>query len=279
MKNIKFFLIPMALILTVYLSAQDNRYNTPPNTDCPEGVEYHAPGAGEQGCINYTDCNGNGAFDIGEPCFDGYAEGQGYGGGEYANQPATEHPVDMVQEQYGDHTWKNCEAISMGASTYWIGNHEYATYNDPLCASVYHNFYEAIDANHDGAINYDEAAVVWGDNAESQSNFSEADANHNGFVDEDEFMAATAPPEEAYNAEDTHAGAGYYCAICDLHFATAAEMDQHAAQMGHTTGFQNRDCNPDVAYPVNPPGYGQGCSHYTDCNGNGVFDIGEPCFE
>ena len=27
------------------------------------------------------------------------------------------------------------------------------------------------------------------------------------------------------------------------------------------------------------PGPNGGCSDYADCNGNGVFDVGEPCYE
>ena len=39
------------------------------------------------------------------------------------------------------------------------------------------------------------------------------------------------------------------------------------------------ECDPDVDYPNNPPGSEGGCGDYDDCNGNGAFDIGEPCFE
>ena len=39
------------------------------------------------------------------------------------------------------------------------------------------------------------------------------------------------------------------------------------------------ECDPDQTYPNNPPGPEGGCGDYDDCNGNGAFDIGEPCRE
>ena len=35
----------------------------------------------------------------------------------------------------------------------------------------------------------------------------------------------------------------------------------------------------DVEYPVADPGPDGGCADYADCNGNGAYDLGEPCFE
>lgn len=36
-------------------------------------------------------------------------------------------------------------------------------------------------------------------------------------------------------------------------------------------------CDPDVEYPVAYPGPDGGCANYNDCNGNGAYDVGEPC--
>ncbi len=157
-RTIKNFLIPVFTIITVGLYGQD---------DCPDDLSMlHAPGENDPGCIEYTDCNDNGAFDVGEPCFDAPPEGD---------------------------------------------------YSDT--------------GDHDG---------------------------------------------EAGKGDH---GDGYYCAICDEHFETAEEMDQHAADMGHTLGGSDQGCNPEGDYPENPPGEGEGCMAYEDCNGNGVFDIGEPCHD
>ena len=38
-------------------------------------------------------------------------------------------------------------------------------------------------------------------------------------------------------------------------------------------------CNPDMTYPAADPGPDGGCGNYADCNGNGAYDLGEPCFE
>ncbi len=38
-------------------------------------------------------------------------------------------------------------------------------------------------------------------------------------------------------------------------------------------------CDPNATYPVADPGPDGGCGNYADCNGNGAYDLGEPCFE
>jgi len=38
-------------------------------------------------------------------------------------------------------------------------------------------------------------------------------------------------------------------------------------------------CDPNMTYPVADPGPEGGCGDYADCNGNGAYDMGEPCFE
>ena len=38
-------------------------------------------------------------------------------------------------------------------------------------------------------------------------------------------------------------------------------------------------CDPDMTYPAADPGPDGGCGNYADCNGNGAYDLGEPCFE
>ena len=38
-------------------------------------------------------------------------------------------------------------------------------------------------------------------------------------------------------------------------------------------------CDPNLTYPAADPGPDGGCGNYADCNGNGAYDLGEPCFE
>lgn len=199
----------MFFIIAVNVYGQDDG-DYPPAGECPEGVEYYPPGEDEPGCIDYTDCNENGAFDIGEPCHDGPPSGEEGG------------------EEYGEHTVENCIALEEGRDSYWIGEEEF---------------------------------VVWDD--------SNVDC---GFLLEE---IGYEPPPTDDGEDNDH---DWYCAICDMHFATEAEMDQHAADMGHTHTHEV-GCDPEADYPENPPGEGEGCMSYEDCNGNGVFDIGEPCHD
>jgi hypothetical protein len=46
--------------------------------------------------------------------------------------------------------------------------------------------------------------------------------------------------------------------------------------MGTATGPMH--CEPETDYPQADPGP-NGCQDYTDCNGNGAYDLGEPCAE
>jgi len=62
-----------------------------------------------------------------------------------------------------------------------------------------------------------------------------------------------------------------------MHFNSEEDMDDHAEQMGHTN--EDFDCDPNHDYPQMDPGPDGGCADYADCNGNGLFDAGEPCYE
>ncbi len=294
-RMIKNVLIPIFIIITFGLYGQD---------DCPDDLNMlHAPGEGEPGCIDYTDCNDNGAFDVGEPCYDAPPpEGEDYGdtgnyGGEEGGDPVSEAffnaldsgadptaafdaaagvvyqlevvegglPEDEYQEgldavsqafnqaledgvdpgeawgaamaaaeqideeEYGEHTVENCIALAEGHESYWIGDEEFA---------------------------------VWDD----------ADVDCDFLLEEIGYE----PPSTDNGGDGDHE---WYCAICNMHFGSEAEMDQHAAEMGHTMGGPDGGCDPEADYPENPPDEGEGCMAYEDCNGNGVFDIGEPCHD
>jgi len=335
---IKNFLIPILFIFTVFLYGQD---------DCPDDLTmFQAPGEGEPGCMDYNDCNDNGAFDLGEPCYDAPPPEGDYGdtgdfgdmgdnvGGEMdpvsdayfsaiddgadpseafeaasnvvyelevingdmseeefqqgnamasdafnnaiddgadpgeawdATMEAVDQmdemgegddymdedqmdPIDEVAVAFGDHTWLNCEALSMGAPSYWIEDDEFATYDDPLCEEVFLDFFDAIDGDDDGNISMEEASAVWGQDPNFEAVFNENDMNGDGFVDEGEFMAGSEPPEDMMDddggeeeMDEEQEGDGFYCAICDLHFATEEEMDQHVADEGHIDTDHDND--------------------------------------
>ena len=159
----------------------DADYDCDPNGDYPQ----MDPGP-DGGCADYADCNGNGAFDVGEPCYEG---GQG---------PS----------------------------------------------------FDEVDANNDGEISYSEAQAVFGQEPDFDAQFNEVDQNNNGSVNMDEW-------EDAGPGDEEHDGS-----------ADHGNMDD-----------EGLDCDPDGDYPQMDPGPNGGCSDYADCNGNGVFDVGEPCYE
>tara|TARA_B100000686_G_C16029969_1_gene590171 strand:+ start:286 stop:558 length:273 start_codon:yes stop_codon:yes gene_type:complete len=59
-----------------------------------------------------------------------------------------------------------------------------------------------------------------------------------------------------------------FCAITNPFYAFADGHGEEGEHMG-----------PPSPPPYNPPGSGEGCGSFEDCNGNGAFDLGEPCFE
>jgi len=127
--------------------------------------------------------------------------------------------------------------------------------------------FEEVDANNDGEISREEARAFFGDDPNFDAEYDNIDADNSGSVDPAEFEAA----------DDGDGEHDWYCQICDMHFDSGEAMDDHAAQMGHTdAGF---DCDPNHDYPQMDPGPDGGCANYADCNGNGVFDVGEPCYE
>ena len=129
--------------------------------------------------------------------------------------------------------------------------------------------FEEVDANGDGEISREEARAFFGDEPNFDAEYDNVDSDNNGSVDPQEYEAA--------DDGDRDGEHNWYCQICDMHFATGEEMDDHAAQMGHTNA--DFDCDPNHDYPQMDPGPDGGCANYADCNGNGVFDVGEPCYE
>ena len=161
--------------------AADMDYDCDPNQDYPQ----MDPGP-DGGCADYADCNGNGVFDVGEPCYEG---------------------------------------------------HQGPTFED-------------VDANGDGSISREEARAFFGNEDDFDEQFDDVDQNNNGSVSMDEW-------EDAVSGDEEHDGGEHH-----------GDMDG----MDH-------DCDPNQDYPQMDPGPDGGCADYADCNGNGVFDVGEPCYE
>ena len=490
-KKIPQFLIPILFIFAVGLYGQDCFDNN--NDGVVDTADYPIADPGpDGGCGDYADCNDNGAYDLGEPCFEGDHPGGGGGdpasfagdeqgcwdngfvycydmndcfpaghlcgddhpgsGGEgdddfgmfdinsdsclnydevlavFQMEPEYDGDEDAVEaefnvvdqdgdgcldydefhqaddgdgdnEEYGEHTVGNCIAFAEGRGSYWIGNDEFAVWDDPnvdcnylfdqigyqppayMCSwtwddgntcgytsddpddnhehcgytwpdgnacghtsddpSAYHGHCDHLwgDGNPCGASFDDEGAhqahshcgftgsdgITCGHTSDDPSAFHDhcgytfSDGNtcdasfdnqgdfdahqHCGFTFSDGNICGWAPWEnntfhehcdqvfpdgnpcgasfdnegdmDAHQDDHADDGGGWYCQICDEHFATEADMDQHAADMGHT----DEGCDPDGDYPTDPPGAGNGCIDYADCNGNNVYDLSEPCYD
>ena len=163
MKLIKLMLaIVMALAMVV---AQDTGGNP-----CDPNMTYPAADPGpDGGCGNYADCNGNGAFDLGEPCF----ENQG-------PPPCDEWlNSDMAHDMNGDGTVDEGDCPGQGPPPF-----------------------EDVDANGDGSIDRDEARDFFGDEPNFDEEYDKVDANGDGMVDHDEYMASDGGDHEGGDGDD-----------------------------------------------------------------------------
>ena len=136
------FLFVFALVLPVQVLGQcaDTNGDGVTNADdYPVG----APGEG-QGCGDYDDCNGNGAYDAGEPCHEGGDHPTGK-----SDHPTGEsdHPGGEAESEHEEDCaprndyHANCGAICAGMTEYWVdrdGDCEaedgpFATWSEPTC--------------------------------------------------------------------------------------------------------------------------------------------------
>ena len=129
------FLFVFALVLPVQVLGQcaDTNGDGVTNADdYPVG----APGEG-QGCGDYDDCNGNGAYDAGEPCHEGGDHPTGKSD-HPSGEAESEHEEDCAPR---NDYHANCGAICAGMTEYWIdrdGDCEaedgpFATWSEPTC--------------------------------------------------------------------------------------------------------------------------------------------------
>ena len=150
------FLFVFALVLPVQVLGQcaDTNGDGVTNADdYPVG----APGEG-QGCGDYDDCNGNGAYDAGEPCHEGsdHPTSKGDHPTSKGDHPTSkgDHPTSKGDHPTGggeseneegcppkDDFHANCGAICAGMTEYWVdrdGDCEaedgpFATWSEPTC--------------------------------------------------------------------------------------------------------------------------------------------------
>ena len=129
------FLFVFALVLPVQVLGQcaDTNGDGVTNADdYPVG----APGEG-QGCGDYDDCNGNGAYDAGEPCREGGDHPTGKSD-HPSGEAESEHEEDCAPR---NDYHANCGAICAGMTEYWVdrdGDCEaedgpFATWSEPTC--------------------------------------------------------------------------------------------------------------------------------------------------
>ena len=129
------FLFVFALVLPVQVLGQcaDTNGDGVTNADdYPVG----APGEG-QGCGDYDDCNGNGAYDAGEPCHEGGDHPTGKSD-HPSGEAESEHEEDCAPR---NDYHANCGAICAGMTEYWVdrdGDCEaedgpFATWSEPTC--------------------------------------------------------------------------------------------------------------------------------------------------
>ncbi|MDP6532960.1 MAG: hypothetical protein QGH89_03955 [Candidatus Marinimicrobia bacterium] len=210
--------------------------------------------------FNAIDVDGNGEITSEEFYAWEAMQGDGDDGGDY--------------QEYGDHTVENCIAMAEGRETYWIGEDEFATWDDPNvdCGYLLEEIgfmpppgpppYDELDGDGNGEVDMEEARAWFQandpehDDADFEQRFNEVDMNNDGVVDPSEHQAAVeaGPPPS------------------DMH------GDMPMDDMGDM-GDTGDPCDPEMDYPVADPGPDGGCGDYADCNGNGAFDLGEPCFE
>ena len=230
-------------LFTLNLSAQDDGMPADMgDTGDPCGdVEYPVADPGpDGGCADYADCNGNGAFDLGEPCFEGTDDGDG----EEDSMPMFEDvdsdgdgniSFDEAVNFFGDDEGNTEEFNSRDTNgDGMVDSEEFYAGEDSGDEDDDHDGpppFEDVDANGDGSIDREEARAFFGDDPNFDEEYDNVDASGDGAVDHAEYMAADDGDhgdEGSGEAQD-----GYYCAICDMDFGSAEEMDQHAADMGH----------------------------------------------
>ena len=195
MKLIKLMMaIVMALAMVVAQDTGDN--------PCDPNMTYPAADPGpDGGCGNYADCNGNGAFDLGEPCF----ENQG-------PPPCDEWlNSDMAHDMNGDGTVDEGDCPGQGPPPF-----------------------EDVDTNGDGSIDRDEARDFFGDEPNFDEEYDRIDTNGDGMVDHAEYMASDGGDHDGggtcdvcgheYGGPDDHHG---HCRVCGAEMNTDDDWRAH----------------------------------------------------
>ncbi len=225
---------------------------------------------------------------------------------------------DDGYEEYGEHTVGNCIAFAEGRGSYWIGDEEFAVWDDPN-----------VDCNYlFDQIGYQPPAYMcswtWDDGNTCGYTSEDPDDSHQhcGFTFSDGNICGWAPWEN--NTFHEHCDQVFPDGNpCGASFDNEGDMDAHQddhaddgggqsggdphsfehdpdacveagffychncgdcfpATPAHTCGGDQSGggCDPDGDYPTDPPGEDNpGCIDYDDCNENTVYDLSEPCYD
>ena len=203
MKLIKLMLaIVMALAMVVAQDTGDN--------PCDPNMTYPVADPGpEGGCGDYADCNGNGAYDMGEPCFEGPPpfeavdtngdgsidrdEARAMFGQDDEGNPDPEFDAEYDRIAGDDGMVDHAEYMAADDGG---GDHEDGDgYDGPPP-------FEDVDTNGDGSIDRDEARDFFGDEPNFDEEYDKVDANGDGMVDHDEYMASDGGDHEGGDGDD-----------------------------------------------------------------------------
>ena len=260
MKLIKLMLaIVMALAMVVAQDTGDNPCN--PNMTYPAAD----PGP-DGGCGNYADCNGNGAYDLGEPCFE---DGHQDGGPPFEAVDTNGDGVvdrDEARAMFGHDDEGNPDPEFDGEYDRIAGDDGVVDHDEYMAADDGggdheggdgHDGpppFEAVDTNGDGVVDRDEARAMFGHDEEGNPDpefDGEYDriAGDDGVVDHDEYMAADdgggGTCDECgheYGGPDDHHG---HCRVCGAEMNTDDDWRTHCddnwehckPQAGDTCGY------------------------------------------
>jgi len=191
MKLIKLMMaIVMALAMVVAQDTGDN--------PCDPNMTYPAADPGpEGGCGDYADCNGNGAYDMGEPCFEGPPPFEAVDTNGDGSIDRDEARAMFGQDDEGNPDPEfDAEYDRISGDDGMVDHDEYMAAND---GDGDHEGgdgddgpppFEDVDANGDGSVDREEARDYFGDEPNFDEEYDKVDTNGDGMVDHDEYMAA-----------------------------------------------------------------------------------------
>ncbi len=201
---------------------------------------------------------------------------------------------DDGYEEYGEHTVGNCIAFAEGRGSYWIGDEEFAVWDDPnvdcnylfdqigyqppayMCSWTWGDGNPCGYTSKDPDDSHQHCDQVFPDGnpcGASFDNEGDMDAHQDDHADDGGGQSGGDPHSFEHDPDACVEAGFFYCHNCG---------DCFPATPAHTCGGDQSGggCDPDGDYPTDPPGEDNpGCIDYDDCNGNNVYDLSEPCYD